>query len=80
MYTYKCPIAAKNKQVHTQFIATFRQFYLQWQEGAMTLELMRQTYTELENWLVNHVLRADTQLRACVKEGKQAKQPVGMPC
>lgn len=66
MHEYKCPIAAKNKQAHAEFVKTFGQFYTQWQEGTMTPELMRQTYTELENWLVHHVLRTDTQLRSCV--------------
>lgn len=68
MNEYKCPIAAANKQAHAEFTNTFSQFYTQWQEGTMTPTLVSQTYLELEKWLVNHVLRTDTQLRPCVKK------------
>ena len=66
METYQCPAAAANKQAHAEFIKTFGQFYAQWQEGTMTPSLVSQAYTELEKWLVNHVLRVDTQLRSSI--------------
>lgn len=69
MHDYRCPVAEKNKQAHAEFINTFHRFYTQWQEGTMTAALATQTYTELENWLVNHILKTDTQLRPCVKAG-----------
>jgi len=64
MDEYKCPVAAENKQAHAEFIKTFGQFYTQWQEGTMTPSLVSKTYMGLEKWLVNHVLRVDTQLRS----------------
>ncbi len=33
----------------------------------MTSKLAERTYNELEQWLVNHMARTDTQLRPCVK-------------
>jgi hemerythrin len=67
MNEYKCPVAAQNKQAHAEFVKKFSRFYEQWQAGTMTPELANQTYIELENWLVKHVARVDTQLRSCVK-------------
>jgi hemerythrin len=67
MNEYKCPIAAKNKQAHAEFINTFSQFYEQWQTGNMTSDLVNKTYIELEEWLLYHVARMDTRLRMCVK-------------
>ena len=56
-----------NKQAHAEFIRTFSQFYTQWQIGIMTPQLVSATHMELEQWLVKHVARVDTQLRPCVK-------------
>jgi hemerythrin len=66
MNEYKCPVAAENKQAHAEFVRTFSKFYTEWQVGTMTPKLVSETYTVLENWLVQHVARVDTQLRPCV--------------
>ena len=62
MEQYQCDFADENKAGHAEFIKTFHQFYLQWQDGSMTPALARAAYEELEKWLVNHVLWVDTQL------------------
>jgi len=67
MNKYKCPIADQNKNAHAEFIRKFDRFYTEWQTGNMTAKLAQKTYNELEQWLVNHVARTDTQLRPCVK-------------
>ena len=69
MAEHKCPVAAQNKQAHTEFLSTFSGFYEKWQTGTMTPELVRNTYKEMESWLVNHVAYTDTQLRPCVGKG-----------
>ena len=68
MDEYKCPIAAENKQAHGYFLEKFDQFYTQWQKENMTPKLVNDTYTELENWLLQHVAQTDTRLRSCVKK------------
>ncbi len=67
MDEYKCPVAAQNKKAHAEFVKKFNQFYKQWQEGTIDTDMVRKTHLELENWLVNHVARVDTQLGPCVK-------------
>lgn len=66
MNKYKCPVAAENKAGHAEFLRTFNDFYTEWQTGTMTPKLVRETYVELEKWLVIHVAQTDTQLRSCV--------------
>ena len=68
MESYQCPLADENKAAHAEFIRTFHQFYLQWQEGTMTPALAGAAYTELEKWLVNHVIYVDTQLHDYVNK------------
>ncbi|CAG0989915.1 Bacteriohemerythrin [Anaerolineales bacterium] len=68
MNKYKCPIADQNKKAHAEFIKKFDRFYTEWQIGNMTSKLAEKTYNELEQWLLHHVARTDTQLRPCVKK------------
>jgi hemerythrin len=68
MNEYQCPVAAENKQAHAEFVSTFSRFYTQWQTDIMTSQLVSETYTTLEKWLVRHVAWVDTQLRSCVKK------------
>ncbi|HWQ45234.1 MAG TPA: bacteriohemerythrin [Longilinea sp.] len=68
MEAANCPAADENKRAHAEFIEIFTRFYTQWQEGIMTLDLAAQSYQQLEKWLVDHVLRVDTQLRTAVKQ------------
>jgi hemerythrin len=67
MHEHKCPVAAENKKAHAEFVKKFDRFYTEWQTGNMTPKLARDTYAELEKWLVKHVAQVDTQLRTCIK-------------
>lgn len=66
MAEHQCPIAARNKQSHAEFLQTFNQFYKQWQENIMDDALIEQTFSELSEWIANHIRGIDTQLRPCV--------------
>jgi hemerythrin len=67
MAQHACPAAAENKCAHKQFITVFGGFYEKWHAENMNQELVLQTHKELENWLVNHILRIDTQLKASIE-------------
>jgi hemerythrin len=67
MERYHCPAAAVNKHAHAEFIKKFGGFYEQWQAGGMDLKLVRETYLELEKWIVTHIRQVDTELYPCVK-------------
>lgn len=66
MNEYQCPVAAQNKQAHKEFLATFDEFYEQWQVEGMDAELVESTYQELANWVEMHIRHIDTHLRKCV--------------
>ena len=68
MEQYKCPAAQANKRAHAKFLDQFGQFYEQWQTSNMDLDLVDETYLELEKWIKNHFLGVDTQLRPYVKK------------
>ncbi|MBN1122244.1 MAG: hemerythrin family protein [Anaerolineae bacterium] len=67
MEQHRCPAAEANRKAHAQFIEMFGQFYDQWQESEIAPALVRQTYVGLGDWIKNHIMGIDTQLRRCVK-------------
>jgi hemerythrin len=65
MAKMKCPAADENKKTHAEFIRNFGQFYSRWQTTSMDLELARKTYHELRDWVVDHILTIDVQMKDC---------------
>jgi len=63
-----CPVAEINKQAHAEFLARFGEFYTRWQVSIMDLEMARQTYAALADWITNHIMTIDVQMREYVKE------------
>jgi hemerythrin len=63
-----CPITDINKQAHAEFLARFGEFYTHWQVSIMDLETARQTYASLADWIINHIMTIDVQMREYVKE------------
>jgi hemerythrin len=74
MEKYRCPVAERNKRAHAQFVARFRQFYTQWQQRTMDLNLMQSVYIELGKWIENHIRRLDTQISLCITDHDDLKQ------
>jgi hemerythrin len=64
---YQCPDAEVNKKAHAQFIEMFGQFHESWQDKGMDLELAQRTFTELGNWVANHILGVDIKVYPYVK-------------
>lgn len=68
MAQYQCPVAQINKQAHTEFVEKFGRFYEHWQEYGMDINVTYQTFIELEEWIRNHIIGIDTQLRECIND------------
>ena len=66
MAQYQCPVAQINKQAHAEFVKKFGRFYEHWQEHGIDINVTYQTFIELEEWIRNHIIGIDTQLRGCV--------------
>jgi hemerythrin len=67
MAKMNCPAAEQNKLAHAKFIGDFGRFYSQWQTSSMDLGLARKTYEQLRDWVVDHILTIDVQMKDCVQ-------------
>ena len=61
---YHCPAAMKNKQEHAQFIETFTRRMTEFDEKGANFQFVMKIYRELSDWLLQHILKVDLQLRA----------------
>jgi hemerythrin len=61
-------MAGVNQEAHKKFIETFVKLHDQYRQSDSSEEVARKIYDELCEWLVNHILRIDTQIGACIKE------------
>ena len=64
MTELNCPAAAENKAAHGRFLEMFGKFYSQWQSSSMDIELARSTYRKLSEWVTDHIMTVDTQLKS----------------
>jgi hemerythrin len=62
----KCPIAAKNKEHHTKLLASYTHFCERFEHEGASDDLVQKLHAFLESWLVNHILKIDTHLKACI--------------
>lgn len=65
MLAHKCPVAAANKRAHDEFIARFGSFKSQLDPNNINATLVLKIHNDLSQWIVKHICRVDTQLRAC---------------
>lgn len=66
-HEHNCPGALANANAHKRFVTMFNSFYERWQAEGMEIELATETFDELANWFVNHIMKIDTKLKPCVK-------------
>ncbi|MDQ6953453.1 MAG: hemerythrin family protein [Mariprofundaceae bacterium] len=66
MRRYKCPIGAKNKDIHTKLLKTYTEYRHQLDLQGVTEDLVQKIHDFLESWLLNHIIKIDTQLRDCI--------------
>ncbi len=62
----KCPIAEKNKKIHGNLLEAYRKYRERFEIEGVSEDLVQGLHDFLESWLVNHILKIDTQLRACL--------------
>jgi hemerythrin len=67
MERYRCPAHQKNKEAHEQFRAFFKRFKVRYQAKGFRREILLELHKTLSQWIEEHILRVDTQLRACIK-------------
>lgn len=68
MEEYRCPAAAANKHAHADFIRLFKGYRARLDTEGPTTRLVIEVQQQVTDWVRNHVVRTDTQLRSCVRE------------
>jgi hemerythrin len=75
MNRLKCPVAARNKDAHAQFIETFLAFRSELEAGGDSAEIATRMYKTLTAWLVQHIQGIDSNLRHVSGEEVPATAP-----
>jgi len=65
MRRLKCPVAAENKEFHAKLLAAYGRYCERFEVEGASDDLIQKLHDFLESWLVNHILKIDTQMRAC---------------
>ncbi len=68
MAEHQCAIAEVNHTAHGEFIRRFDILWQQYQVSDIDPRIPYETSQELANWFVQHILRIDTRLNACVNK------------
>lgn len=68
MKKYTCPFADKNKEAHTKFLNAFDGFQQRLKTEGPSESLVMEVHDVAENWLTNHIIRIDTNLRDSVEK------------
>ncbi|PCI45428.1 MAG: hemerythrin [Proteobacteria bacterium] len=66
MRRVKCPVASENKEFHAKLLAAYTRYCERFEVEGASDDLIQKLHDFLESWLVNHILKIDTQLRSCV--------------
>ncbi len=61
----KCPIAKKNQEQHDKLLDAYKHYLHRFEVEGVSEDLVRKLHDFLVSWLVNHILKIDTHLRAC---------------
>jgi len=66
MRRVKCPVAATNKEIHRKLLSVYTQYRERFDIEGVSEDLIQKLHDFLESWLLNHIIKIDTQLRDCL--------------
>lgn len=67
MERFRCPAHEKNKQAHAAFLGVFGKFKERYNAEGPKPELLKSLQSAASDWIKNHILTVDIQLKACAK-------------
>ena len=67
MQEYRCPVAELNKQQHTEFIQKVVALGTRFEKEGASPTLTLTIQHDLTDWILNHILKIDLQLKNCVQ-------------
>ncbi len=62
----KCPVAKKNQEQHDKLLAAYKHYLQRFEIEGASEDLIKKLHDFLVSWLVNHILKVDTHLKACI--------------
>ncbi len=68
MEEYRCPVAKKNKEAHSMFMATLRDYQQRYAASGYLAADACELVNAVDRWLDEHICRIDVHLRNCVKK------------
>jgi hemerythrin len=69
MERHRCPVHARNKQAHGEFIKFFEEFRESYHRQGLKPEVVRTLHQTISAWIEGHMLQVDTHLKPCLKAG-----------
>ncbi len=66
MDRYQCPAAKKNKEAHQEFIEFYKSYEAKIRKNGFSPGHVSELHHFIENWIVGHIKRIDTQLKPCI--------------
>ncbi|HRE26467.1 MAG TPA: bacteriohemerythrin, partial [Anaerolineales bacterium] len=76
MAKHNCPVAGKNKEAHTKFVASFRAMRSRIESEGPSTALAIELQHNLADWLVNHIRKIDTHLAGCLTQRVRVDRPM----
>ena len=66
MFRHQCPMHEKNQAAHNAFMTVVERVKQRHAAEGATRELVAEVYQTLTDWLVGHICKIDTRLKACL--------------
>jgi hemerythrin len=73
MENYGCPVHGKNKQAHERFRELFQSYKAHFNREGFRMKLLTDLHAAMSDWILDHILRLDTHLKACFKPRPPAR-------
>lgn len=72
MEAYRCPVHALNQREHERFRGFIRDYNRLSEAEGLKVELLRNLHRFMRRWVVEHILKIDTQLKPCIHRQQAA--------
>lgn len=68
MARFHCPAHEQNRQAHAAFLDVFAKFKERYLAEGPKPQLLKSLQVAASDWIQNHILSVDIQLKACMNE------------
>ena len=62
----KCPVAKQNQEQHDKLLQDYTHYRERFEIEGVSADLLNKLHAFLLSWLTNHILKIDTNLKACM--------------